>query len=167
MAMGGSSYTTVEEFDVFPTLRLTLTDEATALGASRPRTDTNFARRVHQKFKNAFTSARNDANLETEDSEAARARNKVKLAEIFKKLHKELDEVEKEAIESLNGLTPEQQEDVVTFWGAAHTFFRKVFRWLQEMFQKVMDKIRQGLRIVKSVIEEIFETVGNWLRQIF
>lgn len=154
------------ELDDGPTLRLTLTNNARTLGALRPQLP-SWLEDWRRKFYRIFTGAQRDANLDEENSEAARQRNAAKLDAIFDDIVAQINAARYDVQASLQNLTPEQQEDVVTFWGSAQFFFMNIVRWMQDMFQKILDKIRQGWRLVKEVVVEIFTIVEEWLGLIF
>lgn len=148
-----------------PTLRLQLTNSARELGSSRPSQPILLA-----NFRRMFTNLvceNGNIDFEEDRSESARKRNEAKLDVIFDDMVKELEKGRTDARESLRNLTPEQQEDVLMFWALAQNFFADVMKWMQDIFQTVLEKIRQGYRLVKKVVKEIFDTIEGWLNNIF
>lgn len=168
MASSRQSFTTLDDLEnsSFPTLRLRLIDDARALELSRPQHST-FVEDLGRKYTNLMRRARGSANFEEDSSESGRKRNEAKLDAIFNDMLKEVEKSRNDAKESLRNLTPEQQEDVVTFWALATNFFADVMKWMQNIFQAVLEKIRQGYRLVKKVVKDIFDTIGKWLDLIF
>lgn len=148
------------------TLRLRLTDDARVLGSSKPQQST-FVDDLRRKFNKVFDGANGSVNLEEDSSEAARKRNEARLDAIFNDMVKDIEKTRNDVKKSLRNLTPEQQNDVVTFWALAQNFIADVMQWMQNMFQIVLEKIRQGYRLVKKVVKDIFDSIVGWLGQIF
>lgn len=167
MASSIHVFTTIDDLESsFPTLRLRLIEDARVLGSTRPHQPT-FIADLRRKYTNLIHGVKGSVNFEEDSSESARKTNEARLDAVFNEMAKEIEKARKDAKDSLRNLTPEQQEDVITFWTLAQSFFADVMKWMQKMFQNVVEKIRLGYRLVKEVVKDIFDTIGEWLDQIF
>jgi len=105
--------------------------------------------------------------LDTEPTKEATERNKQKLKDVFASMRDKLDKQQEEVLKQFDGLTPQQQEDIITFWGAVNEFFHDVFEWLQNIFNYVLEKIRAGFRVVKDAVKGVFKTIFEFFKIIF
>jgi len=170
--MAHSSRTTTETQwgdDVQPVLRLRLTQRASELASSKPTSarSKGMLEETKKNLSEMFSKERVVADLEVNASDAATKRNKEKINAYRAKAHKHVDDTYDTAIKSLDVMSPQQQEEVVTFWGKATEFLEEIFSWLEEMFLNVVEKIRQGFKLVKDAVSSIFKTVSGWLKSIF
>ncbi len=149
-----------------PVLRLKLTNKAESLASKKPA-EPNFIWKAKNFAENMFGRAEADLDLDTEPTTEATERNKQKLKEIFDSMRNKLDKQQEEVLKQFDGLTPQQQEDLLTFWGAVHEFFIDIFQWLKDVFNFVMDKIRAGFRIVKDAVKGVFKTIFEFFKIIF
>lgn len=86
---------------------------------------------------------------------------------MFDKMKANLDSQREDVLREMDRLPPSGQEDVITFWQGATNFLTDVLGWLQQTFQVVVEKLRQGLHLIKEAVLSLFETVKGWLDQIF
>ncbi|KAG4069630.1 hypothetical protein HA402_014653 [Bradysia odoriphaga] len=168
MASSRLVFTTLDDLECssYPTLRLRLTDDARVLGSQRPQQPT-FIDDLRRKYSNLMQQAKGSVHFEENSSESARKINEAKLDAIFNDMVKDIEKTRSDAKKSLQNLSATQQEDVLTFWSLAQTFFADVMKWMQTMFQTVLEKIRQGFRLAKKIVKELFDTIGRWLDVIF
>ena len=52
-------------------------------------------------------------------------------------------------------LTKEQREEIISFWDTVSDFFMDVLNWFQEMFPKLIEKIKLGWKFVKNALKSI------------
>ena len=64
-------------------------------------------------------------------------------------------------------LTPEQQEDMITFWGAMGNVLAEVFKWMGRMFDKLVDMLKKGWRLIKETTKKLFDSVISFFRNLF
>jgi hypothetical protein len=166
MATSGQTLTVQDLNEVKPVLRLRLSNKAETLAAEKPA-QPGFMEKSKKWAENMFWKAETGLNLETETTKEAMERNKEKVDKIFDsmvgKINKQRENVKKE----LESLTPQQQEDVIDFWGTVQQFFMDLFQWVKDVFTHVIDKIRAGWRIVKDAVKGLFDSVMNWVKMIF
>jgi len=161
------STTIVElEHGTLPTLRLKLTNRAQELHSSKP-SETGMMQKLRKKLLALFQKAESETQLEEESSKQAAERNKQKLKNVFDSVKAKIDEKFDATMNEMDSLTPAQQEEVITFWVSASDFFTEVFNWLREMFSKVLDKIKEGWRLSKEAVRDLFRTVLDWLNLVF
>lgn len=156
---------TLTELDgSYPTVRLTLHSEAAALRTLRPHQPSTFEN-LRNRVTNMFERSR--ADMEEENSESAFRRNEARLNSIFDGMQDEVNNARTEAIQSMRSLPPQQQDDVVTFWASAKNFFKNIMNWMRNMFRKILEKLRQGWRLIKQAVKDIFATIEGWFSDIF
>jgi hypothetical protein len=166
MTTSRQSLTVQELNEAMPTLRLKLTNKAESLASKKPA-QPGFIEKARHFAENMFGRAEADIVLDTEPTIEATERNKQKLKEMFASMRNKLDKQQEEVLKQFDGLTPQQQEDILTFWGAVNEFFNDIFDWLKNIFNYVMDKIRLGFRIVKDAVKGVFNTIFEFFKMIF
>ena len=114
-----------------------------------------------------FQRAEAEAEFESHASPEATRRNKERLRKIEKdiqdKIHQQFQKVEKE----MENLTEQQQVDVITFWSGVRTFLTDILDWLSRVFNDILEKIREGWRLVKETVKEIFKRAYDAMKSIF
>jgi hypothetical protein len=61
----------------------------------------------------------------------------------------------------------QQRKGILSFWDAVLEFFMDLFGWFKSMFEKVLEKIRDGCRNVKEAIKVLFSMVRDIIIWIF
>jgi len=112
-----------------------------------------------------FTATSNNLELEQSPDEAATQRNSAKIDKIFDGVQDTINKQRDTVKEEMKSMTPEQQEEVITYWHNVQEFLSEVLDWLKEMFQIVLQKIREGYRIEKQALNNIFKTVLDAFKQ--
>lgn len=151
--------------DEVPVLRLRLHQTAATIGQLPGAAHRSQARQGFvSRFMAMFEKEKSNANLEVGTGDDVVRRNQAKIDQIFDRMQKKLDEQRQVAKDELTTLSPEEQEDVVTFWSSVGGFFTDLMNWLKNMFQNVMEKIRQGWRLIKDLIPNLarFKYVPNF-----
>ena len=104
------------------------------------------------------------------DPEALR-RNQERMDKIFENLEKtiinDLRKKKEKAKREMVNLTPEQQEDMITFWGAMGNVLAEVFKWMGRMFDKLVDMLKKGWRLIKETTKKLFDSVISFFRNLF
>ncbi|KAG4068699.1 hypothetical protein HA402_002390 [Bradysia odoriphaga] len=164
--------TNIEELEIAanePRLRLALTINANKLHDSNPSSShhhqQSFFNEFRQRVNNLFRTEERNVN-DVASAEDLR-RNQARVDDIFDDLINDLRQQRNEVKREMKDLSAQQQEDVITFWSGVQGFFKDVMKWMKNLFATVLEKIRQGFRIVKKVVVEIFQTVGNWFKSVF
>lgn len=167
MAASSGRVLTLEDVEKECTsIRLRLEQQARSLTTIRPH-EPAFMEKAKRFASSMFTRVNTETVLGTDSSEQTRQENKRKVEKLFNDMRGKLNKQEDEVKKSMDTLTPEQQEEVITFWTAFSTFFDDLMNWLSRMFNFVMDKIRAGFRIVKEVLKSMFKTFADCLKMIF
>ncbi|XP_035711557.1 uncharacterized protein LOC110855077 isoform X2 [Folsomia candida] len=149
-------------------LRLRLTNRASDLHRNREQlNDLGIQQTWRQSFFNLLPTApwAEQIELGTEPegvtTEAETEENLRKLRAHFAKMRDAIQAHEVSAIREMRQLPGAQQRQVLTFWEHASVFFMDVLKWLEAAFLEVLDKIKQGFKIVKKVLADIFKTVNK------
>jgi hypothetical protein len=87
----------------------------------------------------------------------------------FSKMHKQLDKQQEITLKEFDNpdLTREQREEIISFWDTVGDFFMDVLNWFQEMFSKLIEKIKQGWKFIKSALRDIFTELFNGIKAAF
>ncbi|XP_021959445.1 uncharacterized protein LOC110855325 [Folsomia candida] len=163
-----------ESSDTASVLRLRLTDRANELHRNREQLGQHGIQPTwSQSLYNLIPTApwaeeiELGTELEGPATEEETERNMKKLRARFEKMREALNAHETSAIREMRHLSRVQQEEVLTFWELASSLFMDVLTWLQTAFLEVLAKIKQGCRIVKRVLVDIFKTVRDLLKKVF
>jgi len=107
-------------------------------------------------------------NIQLDESQTQEAteKNKTILNEKFDKMQKNIEKARENALKKLDNLSPQQQSDVVTFWGLASELIDDVLNWIQDLFTNIVNKIREGFKLVRSTLKDIFAMVKSIFKQI-
>ena len=114
-----------------------------------------------------FTKAKSDVHLEEGVNPEITKRNQAKIDKMFDGMIKEMNQQREKVKNDLEKLTPEEQEQVLTFWGGVQEFLGKLLGWLKGMFDKVLEKIKQGWQLIKDTVKSIFNTVFDAITNAF
>eukprot|EP00112_Aurelia_sp_Birch-Aquarium-sp1_P004527 Seg15127.1 transcript_id=Seg15127.1/GoldUCD/mRNA.D3Y31 product="hypothetical protein" protein_id=Seg15127.1/GoldUCD/D3Y31 len=114
-----------------------------------------------------FTKAKGDVHLEEGVNPEITRRNQAKIDKMFDGMIKDMNQQREKVKTDLEKLTPEEQEQVLTFWGGVHEFMGKLLGWLKSMFNKVLEKIKQGWQLIKDTVKSIFNTVFDAITNAF
>ena len=86
---------------------------------------------------------------------------------VFDGLNAELDQLRQMSLDSLEGMSPEQQEQVVLFWQNFSDLFAELMGLVGELFKAVCVKIREGYTIDQRVLKELFDEISLILKDPF
>jgi len=97
--------------------------------------------------------------------------NQERMEKIFQNLEKtivnDLRKKRDKAINEMATLTQEQQEDLITFWGGMAKVLKEVFKWIGRMFDRMVDLLRQGWRLIKETTKKFFDSVISFFKNLF
>lgn len=82
-------------------------------------------------------------------------------------MRKDMDEQQDNVLRAMEGMTPTQQEGVVMFWEEAYKFLLDVIQWIKDVFNKILEKIKQGWRLIKEVVKGFFADVYALIKAVF
>ena len=82
-------------------------------------------------------------------------------------VRKSLDEQQEKVLDSMDGLTAEQQEGVVLFWEEAYKFLCNVLNFLKEVFEKIIDMIGNGYQLVRDSVSALFNEIYGLINKVF
>ena len=94
-------------------------------------------------------------------------RNKQKIEDLFSKLQKKLNTQKESVLKSMDGLTAEQQEGIVTFWTEAYDFLMNIFELIRDVFNKVIEWMKEGYRLIKQTVTDFFSTIYDLIKKVF
>jgi hypothetical protein len=155
-----------------PTLRLRLKVAAESLMQNSNTTtcQATVVQRCRDLFSNFFIKSEKELS-ERKLDDATRLKitekNKKKIDKIFDELIRLLNEQKEQAKRSLEGLTPQQQEHVVAYWRNAAGFLSELFQWLNDLFVKILDKIKQGYTLNQKAVKQLFDEFFMQFKEIF
>ncbi|OWA49778.1 hypothetical protein BV898_14315 [Hypsibius exemplaris] len=144
-----------------PVLHLGLRPSREAPSRTAPATQ-GILQRIQQ-----FLTAGEHLDLEQSADPAVTAANQKKVDAIFQGFKAQLDAQCDTVKAELATLTPQQQEDVLSFWSVATEWFSTVLSWMQKTFQQVLDKIRDGFKVVKEALKDFFQQAAEAFKAIF
>ncbi len=126
-------------------LRLKLTHTAEYVAGIKP----NQPSFIENYVENLFWRARADIVLRTDTSREAFEMNMNKIEQIFdtmiEKIKKQKEDVKKE----MYNITKQNYEDELKFWPVIREFFKNKFELLKVIFNKMIEIIIAGWRIIK------------------
>jgi hypothetical protein len=149
-----------------PTLRLT----ARVDSLLRQSSDLTMIERCRQMYASLLQKTGeiiNDRKIDEATRLKYTIENQMKIDKIFDELVKLLNEQREIAKKSLQGMTPEQQNQVVSYWREAGQFLKELFQWLNRMFDEIVEKIKQGHTIKQKKVQEFFDLVFANFTSIF
>lgn len=160
---------TIEDLtETFPTVTLKL--RAKEVLEKKGEQETSYFKKMKQEIKALYQrlfEVKEELKLEANADAATTARNQARLDEIFDDITRKTEEMRRNAKAQLHTMTPQQQEDVITYWSSVGGFLKEVLNWLQRAFDYVLEKIREGFRIVKEGVQYLFNTLADLFRGIF
>ena len=110
-------------------------------------------------------------NLAPATDEATTKRNQEKLQKIFEKMKKEmnntLDKQQAKVIKEMGTMTGEQQKDVISFWTQMGGVLKSVLDWMGRMFDKLVDMLQKGWKLVKETTKKFFQSVIDFFKNAF
>ena len=111
------------------------------------------------------------AALPAPHDEATRRRNKERAAKIFDHLKKQMndnmDANKKKVLDNMDTLTTDQQEEVITFWLGMGAALSEVFNWMTRMFDKLINMLQEGWKLVKETTKKFFDSIADYLKNLF
>ncbi len=120
------------------------------------------------EFGYNFFAAEEYENIQLDESQTKEAteKNKTLLNEKFDRMQKNIEKARENAFKKLENLSPQQQTDVITFWGLASELIDDVLNWIQDLFTNIVNKIREGFKLTQSTLKDNFAMVKNIFKQI-
>ena len=161
---------TVEQLtQTFPTFTLKL--RAKEVSEIKGSQDTTYYKQAKQQIKSIYQNifaAKEELNLKDQRADPeTTAANQAKLNAIFKEFHLALAEMEKDANDQMRNMSREQQEDILMYWASVGKFLAEVLTWLKKAFDYVIEKMREGFKIVKESVQFLFDTLADLFKEIF
>lgn len=117
-------------------------------------------------FKNFIGRAEEDMNLENGCDPIVTEKNKKKIKKVFQKMRDNVDEHEKEVLNSMNNMTPEEQEGVLVFWQRVQKFLFHLMDHIKKVFDFLFEKIRTGYTILKETVKGFFTSLLELVKGI-
>ncbi len=145
--------------------RLQLNYGAESLAACRPNMPA-FLKQANYFAENLFSSAR-DISLEIDRTKEAKERNQKKVDEIFDLMRQKVNKQEDEVKNFLDKMSPEQQEDALSFWSEVEPFVLEIIQWLMDVYVYMISRISVGCSIEQGAINDLYDIVIGWYVKIF
>ncbi len=156
-----------------PTLRLTLRQRANQLHGSA-NLNLNSTNHIKDNLGKLMKKARKETDdlLSEEKHKSGKRKEdkKVKggaegrLNNVFDGLNEELEKLRQMSLASLEGMSPEEQEQVVLFWQNFSGLFSDLMGLVGDLFKVVCLKIREGYTIDRGVLTELFDEIFSILK---
>ena len=110
------------------------------------------AKEYFENFMETTEKECNEMNTEKQTPEEIEEQKR-RLMTKFAQMHKQLDKQQELTLKEFDNpdLTKEQREEIISFWDTVSDFFMDVLNWFQEMFPKLIEKIKQGWKFVKML----------------
>ena len=147
-------------------LRLRLTSAATDLSSRKAKSQGNFD--VHSFIGNIF--GQKSVELEERADKSTTERNKRKVNDLFEKikndLNNKLEEQKNKVLDTMDGLTEEQQQGVLIFWTEAYNFLLSAINWIRDVFDTIIQKLSEGWRIAKGAVNGFFASVMQMIKDM-
>ncbi|KAG8173603.1 hypothetical protein JTE90_004243 [Oedothorax gibbosus] len=164
----GASVVTLQDL-VVPTpfklcggsIRLTLKNKA------KDKSEPEAIQEAKASLEGIFQNSAADLDLVEDSEQEAMESNEKLLDDIFDGIERRLRLLRTDVMKKFRTLTPEQKKEVVKFWKAVEEFLDILLDWINKMFLKVLENIRQGSVIEKDALKKIFERVSEFLKVIF
>ena len=87
--------------------------------------------------------------LETDLHECAQKRaNKEQILERFAKMRNNLDRIEDKVVNITVGLSPREQDEVISFWEEVADFLSNIVEWIFKKFIELVKLIIKGVILV-------------------
>jgi len=170
MAFSGLAHiVTLAESQPLETLHIILREKAESLASRKPGQAQwlEILAKIWNSIENCVTRGDNTLNLEVGPDPEITKRNKQKIDELFDSMINKLL-AQKEGVKNeMDNLSPEQQEDIVSYWAEVNMFMMDVFNWMKKAFLFILTKIREGFRLVKETVRCVFKTINDLLKMIF
>jgi len=169
MASSLAQIVTLAESQPLQTWHIVLREKAESLASRKPEQAQwlDILAKVWNNIDNFVTRGKNPLNLEVESDPETTKRNKQKIDKLFDSMIKKLLAQKEEVKAEMDNMNPEQQEDILSFWGEVNMFMMDVFDWMKESFLYILDKIRTGFRLIKETVRDVFKTISDLLKMIF
>ena len=165
--MANSRVITLDELKAQqPILRLRLEKTAKELQAKK-QNDPGFIQQSKTWFKKMISHQIINIELEEGADEETTQRNKQKIKDLFNKLETKLNQQKESVLESMDGLTAEQQEGILTFWTESYYFLTNVLKLMRYIFNKVIEWIKEGYRLIKQAVTDFFSTIYDLIKKVF
>ncbi|CAH0549757.1 unnamed protein product [Brassicogethes aeneus] len=151
-------------------LTLVLREKGEELSKDKLKEPTKAQNGFFQNFKDFFQSEANEMQETVEKAKAEKSsteKNKQKLEAMFNKMQKKLEDQKQEAMEALDTMTEDEQEEFLSFWGQFFNFFMELFNWLKELVYKIIEGIKQGLKLVGNAIKKCFDGIIAFFKNMF
>ncbi len=127
--------------------------------------------KAKEYFENFMQTTENEVNeMKTQEQTPEEIEaQKHRLIAKFSKMHKQLDKQQEITLIEFDNpdLTREQREEIIAFWDTVGEFFMDVLNWFQEVFSKLIEKIKQGWKFIKSALRDIFKELFNGIKSAF
>lgn len=106
---------------------------------------------------------------EAADPEVTR-RNQERLKKIVDSLKENLNhrlDLEFQAsCTAMEGMSPEQQEDLLTFWDGLKKVFTAFLDWIGRMLNNLVKMVQAGWKLVKKTVKQLFQVIVDWFQQL-
>ena len=157
-----SASQTVTEEDNKPNRHPTLRLKARVDSLVRQQNDASFLEKCRQLYLDLLQKAGRDIenkNLDDKEKLKLTERNMRIIDKIFDELVRQLNEQRDSIKKTLANLPPDQQQQVIEYWKSAGKFLGELIEWLNEMFMKILEKIKLGYKLNDNKVQELFDEV--------
>lgn len=97
-------------------------------------------------------------------------KNRAKLDKIFERIkddfNKKLQEKKEDASKAMEHMTPDQQEQLLTFWGGLREVFKAFMDWIDRTLTNLIDMLKKGWTLVKETTKAFFKTIIDWFKSL-
>eukprot|EP00112_Aurelia_sp_Birch-Aquarium-sp1_P011236 Seg2363.5 transcript_id=Seg2363.5/GoldUCD/mRNA.D3Y31 product="hypothetical protein" protein_id=Seg2363.5/GoldUCD/D3Y31 len=149
-----------------PTMRLTL-PSARQGRVPVEGSGESWCTNLYKWCSNAQKEAEHVAELEQCCDPVITRMNQAKIDKMFDGMINDMNQQRQKVKNELITLPPHQQAQVLTFWSGVQEFMGKILGWLQDMFCKVLEKIKQGWQLIKDTVKSIFNRVFDAITNAF
>ena len=80
-------------------------------------------------------------------------------------LNKALDKAMEESVAEMDQMTTEQQEQVVLFWDQMGDLIKNLLEWVDRIFDKIVDNVKEGHNIDRNATAKLFKSVSAALEE--
>ena len=119
-------------------LRLHLKREAEEISCCVPKGRDNSFTSLFTVMLTQWVGKAEEGIAESAASPECTKRNRERIEKSFNEVQGSLTDLKNATISALGNLTPQQQEEVVTFWNKAGSFLRGVLDWMRDIFTFVL-----------------------------
>ncbi len=143
-----------------------LNSKAIELSYHTRRLPESYKREKKKLFQQIVADAQ-PAGLQDSSSPEATKENKRKLEVYFNTMKSAVEDQRKKTLDELDDMSPEQQDEAVSFWMGFTSFFKSLMTWIKNKFNEVVQKIKQGFRWAYNRMKNIYGKASDLLHRIF